>query len=353
MLCTIDYLQLVTIFVQNIQPYVSPDEENPAVKYCQEILPVLSALADNFTNCTPILERLCRCWRHMVLSYRTAILPLLPTLAQQLASGFETSRQGCFLWATDSVLREFAVGAEFVNPSTSHAIYNFFEQQAVAFLRIMNDLPPQDLPDVIDDFFRLLIDALIYYHQQLLISPICQHILSASISALNLQQEPPLIATLHFLRDFLSYGTDHPNSSNPNGQDTQQPYSSPQSQQAVKELIASQGEALVQRAMTGMMFHFPRDCFYDASGVLLSLFEIAPQDVAVWVKDTIGMLPAGTTKAGETDRLMDAIKQKVLAGDLRKVRMLLQDFTNSYRRRNVAPREGLGRLEATRFRFSG
>ncbi len=34
-------------------------------------------------------------------------------------------------------------------------------------------------------------------------------------------------------------------------------------------------------------------------------------------------------------------------------RILLQDFTNSYRRRNVAPREGLGRLEATRFRFSG
>lgn len=83
----------------------------------------------------------------MVLSYRTAILPLLPSLAQQLASGFENSRQGCFLWATDSVLREFALGAEFVDAATSQAIYNFFEQQAVAFLRIMNDLPPKDLPD--------------------------------------------------------------------------------------------------------------------------------------------------------------------------------------------------------------
>lgn len=38
---------------------------------------------------------------------------------------------------------------------------------------------------------------------------------------------------------------------------------------------------------------------------------------------------------------------------MRRVRTVLQDFTNSYRRRNVAPREGLGRLEATRFRFSG
>ena len=83
----------------------------------------------------------------MVISYRTAVMPLLPALAQQLATGFQTTRQGCFLWATDSVLREFAEGAEFVDPATSQNIYKFFEQQALAFLHIMNDLPPQDLPD--------------------------------------------------------------------------------------------------------------------------------------------------------------------------------------------------------------
>ncbi|KAL8838222.1 MAG: hypothetical protein Q9170_002212 [Blastenia crenularia] len=345
-----DYLQLITIFIQNIQPYVSPQEENPAVKYCQEMLPVLSAIAENFTSSTPILERVCRCWRYMVLSYRTAILPILPSLAQQLASGFENSRQGCFLWATDSVLREFAVGAEFVDSATSQAIYNFFEQQALAFLRIMNDLPPADLPDVIEDFFRLLIDALIYYHQQFLVSPVCQHILSASLSALTLQQEPPLTATLHFLRDFLSYGTDRPNSSNFDSQPSHNP---PQIQQAIKQMVISQGEPLVQRIMTGMMFSFPRECLQDASGVLLALFEVVPQETAVWVKGTIAMLPVGSIRAGEADRLMNAVGMKVQGGDLRKVRVLLQDFTTSYRRRNVAPREGLGRLEATRFRFSG
>lgn len=49
--------------------------------------------------------------------------------------------------ATDSVLREFAAEAEFVDPTTSQAVYSFFERQALAFLRIMNDLPPEDLPD--------------------------------------------------------------------------------------------------------------------------------------------------------------------------------------------------------------
>ena len=314
----------------------------------------MSAIAENFTKSTPILERVCRCWRYMVLSYRTAILPLLPTLAQQLASGFENSRQGCFLWATDSVLREFADGAEFVDSSTSQAIYNFFEQQALAFLRIMNDLPPSDLPDVIEDFFRLLIDALIYYHSSLLPAPVCSPIVSAATSALTLQQDAPLTASLHFLCDFLSYGTDRPNSSNfDNGSNTTRTQTLATLQDCVRRMVSEHGEVLTQRLLTGMMFSFPRDCLQDASNVLLAMLEIMPQPVAIWVKGTIDMLPAGTLKSGEGDRLMTAIANKIQQGEFRKVKVLLQDFTNSYRRRNVAPREGLGRLEATRFRFSG
>lgn len=178
---------------------------------------------------------------------------------------------------------------------------------------------------MIEDFFRLLIDALIYYHQQFLVGTVCEPIISASISALSLQQEAPLTATLHFLRDFLSYGTDRPNSSSFNDRSHNAVQQNPiQIQQAVKQLVGLHGEILAQRILTGMMFHFPRDCFPDASGVLLALFEIAPQDVAIWVKRTIGMLPAGTVKAGEGDRLINSIAQKIQAGDLRKVRVLLQ-----------------------------
>lgn len=178
---------------------------------------------------------------------------------------------------------------------------------------------------MIEDFFRLLIDALIYYHRQFLLGAVCEPIFSASISALTLQQDAPLTATLHFLRDFLSYGTDHPNSSSfiDRPQDSA-PENPPQIQQAVKRLVLLQGEDLVRRILTGMMFHFPRDCFPDASGVLLALFEIMPQEVAVWVKATVEMLPAGTVKAGEGDRLVNSIGLKIQSGELRKVRVLLQ-----------------------------
>ncbi|MCJ1313802.1 Nuclear import receptor [Agyrium rufum] len=348
-----DCLLFVTIFIQNVQPYYEPGQENQAVKYCSELLPVLSAVSENFINFTPILERCCRCWRFMVLSYRTAVLPILPIIAQQLATGFENSRQGCFLWATNSVLREFAEGADYVDPNTSQAIYTFFEQQALAFLRVMNDLPPEDLPDVIEDFFRLLLDALIYYSQQLISAPICGPILSAAISALSLQQLESLTTTLHFLRDFISYGSKNPNASTFGPRPAE---ISPHIRQNVLSLVMQSGEALTQRILTGMMFTFPRDCLQDASGLMVGLFEILPIETASWVDSTVNMLPAGTLKSGEKQRLMNSIGEKLGSGtanDVRKVRVLLQDFTNSYRRRNVAPREGLGRLEATRFRFSG
>lgn len=197
-------------------------------------------------------------------------------------------------------------------------------------------------------------------------------ILSAACTSLTLLKEEPIFATLHFLRDLLGYGGEFAPSSS---FDTTRHHVAPEVQAHVKQLVASQGEELVQRIMTGMMYTFPRDCFPDASGVLLDLFHIMPEQVALWVQKTISMLPAGSITSQESERLLNNIKQyvttvvvsplksndkvtnglyrRVQAGEIRKIRMLLQDFTNSYRRRNVAPREGLGRLEATRFRFSG
>lgn len=142
-----DRLQLITIFIQWVQPEIPPGTPHPVVKYCQEIFPVLASIVDNFLNFSPILERVTRVWRSMVLSYRTAMTPLLPDLARKLAEGFSASRQGAFLWASDSIVREFSEGAEGVDAGTNQAIFQFYEQQAKTFFTILNDLPTEEVPD--------------------------------------------------------------------------------------------------------------------------------------------------------------------------------------------------------------
>ncbi|TVY47971.1 Uncharacterized protein LOCC1_G002612 [Lachnellula occidentalis] len=343
----VDLVGLITWFVQVVTPYVEPGQENPAVKYCFEIFPILSTILDSFVGFTPICERICRCWRFMIISYRTAMAPLLPQMANKLASGFAASKQGCFLWVTAAILREFSEDREHVNEQTTEAIYAFFEAQATNMLQMMSDLPPTDLPDVIEDFYRLLTDALLYYPYKLIRSALFVPIFQAGISALALEQRDPLIATLHYLRDVIGYGGDNPPSS------TNSP-NPPEIKQAVQELIISNGEFLVKQIMAGMMITFPSDCFTDGSGALLGLFQLLPQQTANWVDKTVRMLPPGTVREAEIDKLMTGIRERLALGEdgHRKVRTLLQDFTNIYRRRYVAPRDGLGRLEAERFHFN-
>jgi transportin-3 len=342
-----DHLELIAIFLRIVSPYVEEGQDNPAVAYCQEIFPVLATILESFITFSPIAERVCRCWRYMVLSYRTAMAPLLPQMATKLVDGFAASKQGCFLWASTSILREFSEEREFVDPQTTEAIYSFFEAQARNVLRMMSDLLPKDLPDVIEDFFRLVVDALLYYPSKLMHSDLFSPILAASISALALEQRDPLIAVLHYIRDVIGYGGENP----PTSSNTSNP---PQIQQLVKQVIISHGESLVKAIMVGMMITFPDDCFQDGSGALLGLFEILPQQTTEWVDKTVRLLPAGTVSEPEINKLNTGIRQRLSGSPdgIRKVRSLLQDFTNTYRRRYVAPRDGLGRLEVEKFRFN-
>jgi len=273
---------------------------------------------------------------------------MLPLMADKLSTGFEISKQGCFLWVTSAILREFSEDREHVNEGTTESIYAFFEAQSKKMMQMMNDLPPRDLPDVIEDFYRLLTDAILYYPHKLIRSELFSPIFQAAVAALALEQRDPLSACLHYIRDVISYGGDHP---------LQSSYQTNplESQQLVQQLIASNGESLVKAIMAGMMITFPDDCFSDGSAALLGLFEIMPQQTSAWVDKTVRMLPSGTVREAEIDRLMNGIRERLSLGPdgLRKVRSLLQDFTNTYRRRYIAPRDGLGALAATRFRYTG
>ncbi|KAM7199905.1 Armadillo-type fold [Naviculisporaceae sp. PSN 640] len=346
-----DHINLLTRFVQYVAPYLPSGVQNPAVTYWQEVFPVLKTILENFIDFIPICERVCRCWRNMVISYRTAMTPLLGPLANTLADGFVKSKQGCFLWATSAILREFSEDREHVDETITQNIYVFFEAQALNVLRTMNDTPIIELPDVIEDFYRLLIDALLYYPHRLIPSQLLPPILRAAIHSMSLEKQEPVSAVLHYLRDLLMYGSENPAVSGNMSSAT-----SAQMRDIVKQLLLAQGEALIKQTMTGMMFTFPRDCFADGSGVLLGMFEILPAETANWVEQSIQMLPAGTVTPAEANRLLSKIREKLQGserGSSRHIRTLLQDFTNTYRRRYVAPRDGLGHLEATRFHFEG
>ncbi|KAI1193696.1 exportin 1-like protein [Nemania serpens] len=349
-----DHLQLITMFAHIVVtiPPTEKGEEDPAIKYWQEVFPIIAKVLTNFLDFVPICERVCRCWRLMVLAHRGAMAPILPVMANELASGFVNSRQGCFLWVTGAILREFSDDREQVDAAMSEDIYAFFEAQSTNVLRFLSNLTPQELPDVTEDFFRLVVDGLLYYPQKFIPSPLFAPIFEAAVSVLVLEQRESLSATLHYIRDILAWGARY----SPTSNDYLPQSVVEQLRGIVKTLVAAQSEMLVKRILAGMMITFPSDCFADASGALLTLFEILPDQTMAQVDATLRMLPMGTITPDEVDRLMIKIKDRLNAndtGDVRQIRSLMQDFTNTYRRRYIAPRDGLGQLEGSRFRFDG
>lgn len=177
---------------------------------------------------------------------------------------------------------------------------------------------------MIEDYFRLVSDAIRFYPKECVTSSLVVPIFSAGLSALTLQQVDPLIATLHYYRDLLSFAFETPSTSNFTNSDGT-PYINPlEIQNSVKDLVTNQGQLLVERVLTGMMFSFPEDCFPDASGILMTMFEMVPQLTGSWVQTTIERLPAGTMKAGEAERLLTQISEKIQSSESRKIRVLLQ-----------------------------
>src|SRR5450755_2542774 len=97
-------------------------------------------------------------------------------------------------------------------------------------------------------------------------SPLAEPMLSAAVTGLTLESLDPLISVLNYVRRLLGFGTPQRPYSSFSSPDDDSQTNPPEIQAAVKRLALSQGETLVQRVLTGMMFTFPGDCFPDASG---------------------------------------------------------------------------------------
>lgn len=159
-----DHIKLVGLFIENIHPRVDSTTPNPAVEYCKDMLPGLEKLNEMFPTSGPVLEQLVGyCWRKMINSYRTGAAPLIPQLAPALINGYAATGQGCFLWTSGAVVREFSGGADNVDAATLGQVFEFAMQQSKTFLQrlrqILSQNPSQNskLVDVADRKLPLLL----------------------------------------------------------------------------------------------------------------------------------------------------------------------------------------------------
>jgi transportin-3 len=288
-------------------------------------------------------------------------------MAEKLVSAFEQYEYGCFLWVSGAIVRQF--GHEEVRDDVRFAIWQFVERQCVTTFHLLEKNKINDIPDcnsiltkanlVIEDFFRLLMDALYCHPMDFTQSSLLTPIVQAALVSLALELENPLTAVLHFLRDFLGYAVGHA----PSAMETEVPR---EMQTAIRGMISSNGAMLCRLIISGMIFTFPGDCVVDGAGALMTLIEMDPQTSVAWIANSVGMLPPENLSADERNKFITQIAKydpgtlltasAATGKDYRRIQRQIQDFVAIYRRRVISPRsksQGKGFFDGVAFRFQG
>ena len=139
-------MELLTIFVQTVSPWVELDQEHPAVNLVRDLcwVPLCNTL-DNFGRHQFISESVAKNFKNIVYSYRSHGLPLLAPMAEKLVTSFEDYGYGCFLWASGAIVRQFA--HEEIDDETKFAIWQFVERQCLNAFNLLGKNKPNDIPD--------------------------------------------------------------------------------------------------------------------------------------------------------------------------------------------------------------
>ncbi len=161
---------------------------------------------------------------------------------------------------------------------------------------------------MIEDFFRLLMDALYCHPFSFTKSSLLPSIVQAALASLALELENPLTAVLHFLRDFLGYAVGHV----PSAMQTEVPIDM---QTAIRAQISAIGATLCGLIVSGMIFTFPRDCVVDGAGALMTLIEMDPVTSVRWIADSLGLLPPENLSPEERSKFIGQIAEYQLPGE--------------------------------------
>lgn len=326
-----DQVELLNIFVENLDVEVPVGTVRPISTFVIDVLPVISTLLDKHGTSTQVAERCSKFIRFSLSSCGTDLLQILPTIAELLALHFKRTHFGCYLWVTGTLVREFS--SEGVDDSFKNAVWAFVIEQINTFFQYLTTIIPANSPDLVDDFFRLMGEVVVYYPFQLIASDLFVPSFEAAMLALNLHEYDPVMSSLQYLQDLFDYGSKYPQS------ELYQVI--PDSvRNIILNLAAQKGNLLASKLILNQISSFPGGTIADAAELMLEIMQLVPAELAAsWVESTLSQLPSGSVSEAEKTKLVTQVSRALNSGDFKQIKTLINDFTTWYSRRNLAHRD--------------
>ncbi|KAK9355678.1 armadillo-type protein [Lipomyces doorenjongii] len=352
-----DEVELLDTFARLVHPHIEPGNPDPCMQFWSEVWPLIDLLLDNHGQSTYVSERCCKFIRTLMYSYRTSFFSLLGTVAEKLVVCFDKFHYGCYLWASGIAVREY--GNEYSDQNIQSAVWEFAFRQSISTFKYMSTVNIADIPDVVEDLFRLLSNLITSYPYRFIPSELCKPSVDAARAIFTTENKEPIFTAMDLLHDIFSYGFSTPPVSNIMFNDAGEQYYDanavpPEIQGIVRQIVLAEGEMLTRQVFSGLLYTFPRECVSDGTSVLLVLLKLAGLPNAVqWVNSTLAMLPAIAMTQQEKEKYLSAVDIAIQSDDMNRLRRQTMDFIGWYTRRNVTPRSEIRRIgDARDMRFT-
>lgn len=331
-----DTIELLTTLVDVVRPPFSSTEQydTATVEFCAQVMPVVKNVLDMHGQSMVVAERCCKFFKNALHSCGITAAPLLSTMAPILLDQFTKTPFGCYLWAAGGLVREFGEDLQDILPNrTTDVVWTFAGHMIVSFLGIFEG--PQTAhqePDLVEDFFRFADSLLMYYPAQMVAFESMESILQCCLMCLELELQDPLIACLQFLQDFCKFATGNPPSS---------VFRNGVPDEITRRVFgiasSSFGRTCTITVVHGLTTNLAKDCSTNASSLLLTLFTVVPQELALtWLNSAIETFPTGSISQEESHKFLTRIATSIQSRDFKRVRSLLRDFTAIRARKDAA-----------------
>ncbi|CAG8533786.1 12478_t:CDS:2 [Acaulospora morrowiae] len=317
-------------------------QTHPCISIIQELWPVFDVLFRNFGVDPQLSESLCKCFKCCVVHYPNDFQQLLPELMDRLIAAFDQTGLSCYLWVAGKCVRIHSSGE---GTEATLTLLRFVERLSVTMFRILSEKKPDDIPDVVEDYFRVNIEFLECAPLTLSHSALFPSILQAGLTCLAIEQQDALHAVILFFSKLLLFVVKEKRS---HVQSTSASISHAQTSLAahsvglltLETIVCQHGSALIDSIFRGLMYTFSRDIQQNyIDDIVASLAKLFPQDSQQWISEVFQRLQDDNLTSDIKGSFIRDYNLAIQNQDWTKLRRVTNDFVAIFRRRYLASRE--------------
>ncbi|KAI8086442.1 armadillo-type protein [Halteromyces radiatus] len=325
-----DLLEQIGAFFAIICPEVPANHPHPCVGFVKELWPVFTICINNFGGVPTIAEPLCRCYKGCIQSYKNHFVPLLPQLMEDIVLGFETTGLGVYLWVANKIIKQYSVeGSDGVA-----ACFGLVERLSMIVFGKLNGQKLEDIPDVVEEYFRMVVAFLESSPTPLVQSDLLSSIFQAGLAGLSLEQTTALSAVIQFYRRLLGIALSVDELVVPGNVTHRSMFG--QNGVRIATLVRQFGAGYVKLLFNGMIYHYPWEMISDVAAIMKSLAQLLPDESAEWLTSLVNEFQ--DISISEKGEFLESYMSAVQGKQWTKVRRVLSDFVTVYRRKHTSRR---------------